>query len=132
MEFYRVISHASSEEIIQSKLTLSNLEAMSNQLFVIGEQNETEVQIGSVWGEFTLSRSVINGGLRFALTECPNALAWTITTGFPPKPKSIVVHLTINRQQKCDEFIDEVEEFLDDHTELLTKVFTSNTNKLNV
>jgi hypothetical protein len=61
-----------------------------------------------------LSRTEIKGGIRFALLECPNALCWTTTTGFPPEPESIIIHLTINRQQTNQEFIEEIEGFLDD------------------
>jgi len=31
--------------------------------------------IGTVWGEFPAPRQRIRGGVRFALTTCPNALA---------------------------------------------------------
>ena len=53
-------------------------------------------------------------GIRFSLLECPNALCWTITTGYPPDSESIIIHLTINRQEKNEEFIEEISEFLDD------------------
>jgi len=46
------------------------------------------------------------------LLDCPNALQWTITTGFPPEENKIVLHCTINRTQKSDEFIEEIEDFL--------------------
>ena len=78
------------------------------------EPSENEANIGGIWGEFTLSRSKIKGGVRFSLIECPNALCWTITTGYPPDPESIIIHLTINRQEKNEEFIEEITEFLED------------------
>jgi hypothetical protein len=61
-----------------------------------------------------LNRSEIRGGVRFSLLECPNALCWTLTTGYPPDPKAIIVHLTINRSEKEKEFIEDIHEFLDD------------------
>ena len=64
--------------------------------------------------EFTLERSMVKGGLRFALIECPNALCWTLTTGFPPKRDAIEIHLTINRTRKHEEFIEEINDFLND------------------
>ena len=115
MEFFRILKVKTTESNIQKALALENLNSMSNEIFVIGNQNKKEADIGGVWGEFTLTRSEIKGGLRFALLECPNALTWTITTGFPPEPNSIIIHLTINRQQKELSFIEEVNEFLDDH-----------------
>lgn len=46
------------------------------------------------------------GGVRFWVPDCPNALAWTVTTGYPPYPERIVIHATINRTDHNREFID--------------------------
>jgi hypothetical protein len=126
MEFFRIIKVKTTEKSLQDNLTIANLEAISNELFVIGDQNTTEAEIGSVWGEFTLTRSLIRGGMRFALVECPNALTWTITTGILPEPDVIVIHLTINRQKQMESFIEEIEEFLDDQSICLQKYFKEN------
>lgn len=123
MEFFRIVQVHTDEQTIQEKLSLDNLELMSNELFIIGDQTSSKANIGGLWGEFTLTRSEIRGGVRFALLECPNALAWTITTGFDPAPESIVIHLTINRQEKEDGFLEEVHEFLDDHASCLLEFF---------
>jgi len=114
MEFFRIIKLNTTEKKIQESLRLANLEDMSNQIFNLDEPGEQEASIGGLWGEFTLSRSKIKGGLRFALLECPNALSFTITAGYPPEPESLVIHLTINRLEQKPEFIEEINEFLDD------------------
>ena len=124
MEFFRILKIKTLDSDIQNALALENLNSMSREIFVIGNQNKKEADIGGIWGEFTLTRSEIKGGLRFALLECPNALTWTITTGFPPDPNSIIIHLTINRQQKELSFIEEVNEFVDDHIDCLNKIFS--------
>lgn len=124
MEFFRIVNVKTNEAAIQKSLTLENLDSISTEIFIIGSKNEQEAQIGGIWGEFTLSRSTINGGLRFALLECPNALAWTITTGYPPVSEAIIIHLTINRQQKDDSFLEEIAEFLDDHSKCLLAHFS--------
>jgi hypothetical protein len=67
-----------------------------------------------MWGEFTLRRDEIMGGVRFSMLDCPNALAWTVTTGYAPARDKLVVHLTINRERKQDEFLEEIRQFLDD------------------
>lgn len=126
MEFFRIIKVKTTEKSIQDKLTIANLESISNELFVIGDQNTTEAEIGSIWGEFTLTRSLIRGGMRFALEECPNALAWTITTGIKPDPDAIVIHLTINRKAQTADFIKEIEAFLDDQCSCLEQYFKEN------
>lgn len=124
MEYFRIVKVKTTEQHIQKYVTLSNLEDISTMMFNLEEPSEKEVNIGGIWGEFTLSRSKIKGGLRFALLECPNALCWTITTGFPPDRESIIIHLTINRQRKKQIFIDEIIEFLDDHCDCLISFFS--------
>jgi hypothetical protein len=127
MEFFRTIKIETQDDIIQKALTLEHLELISNEIFVIGNRTTTEAQIGGIWGEFTLTRAVIRGGLRFALLECPNALTWTITTGLNPEPDTIVIHLTINRQEQKEEFIEEIDAFLDDQCTCLQQFFSENT-----
>ncbi len=115
MEYFRIIKMKTTEDHLQKSLALNNLDEISMEIFNLDVPSKELSNIGGIWGEFTLSRNEIKGGIRFALLECPNSLCWTITTGFPPEPESIVVHLTINRQQINQEFIEEIEEFLDDH-----------------
>lgn len=124
MEFFRIVGVGSQERTIQEFLSLRNLDKASSELFVIGDQDEHEAEIGGIWGEFTLARSEIKGGVRFALLECPNALAWTVTTGYPPASDSIIIHLTINRLEKNKEFLEEIEAFLDDHDACLQEIFS--------
>ncbi len=114
MEYFRIVKVKTTEQIIQSKLSLNNLDNLSTEIFNLDTPGETESKIGGIWGEFTLSRTEIKGGIRFSLLECPNALCWTITTGYPPDRESIVIHLTINRQKKQEIFIEEIGYFLDD------------------
>ncbi len=119
MEFFRIVNRSIKEEELKKKLTLESLEDYSSYLFPIGELTDGKLGVGGIWGEFTLCRNEIKGGLRFYLEECPNALAWTVTTGYPPVREAVVLHLTINRQRKQQIFIDEINEFLDDHSKSL-------------
>ncbi|MEC8830811.1 MAG: hypothetical protein VX772_00465, partial [Bacteroidota bacterium] len=84
MEFFRKVTVKTTENDIHQRLTLGNLDMISTEIFNLDEPGEHQVQIGGIWGEFTLTRNIIKGGCRFALVECPNALCWTITTGYPP------------------------------------------------
>jgi hypothetical protein len=124
MEFFKIVKVKTSEESIQEHLTLSALENFSNEIFPLDEPQVNDVEIGGIWGEFTLNRAVIKGGIRFSLVECPNALCWTITTGYPPERNSVVIHLTINRKRKHPEFVEEIEEFLEDHCTCLENFFS--------
>jgi hypothetical protein len=113
MEFFKIIDVSTSEEQIQKKLILRELENFCESIFPLDDGKDI-CKIGGMWGEFTLRRDPIMGGVRFAMLDCPNALAWTITTGYPPARDKVVIHLTINRERKQDEFIDEIKEFLSD------------------
>ncbi len=113
MEFFKIIDVSTSEEQIHKKLVLRELENFCESIFPLDDGKDI-CKIGGMWGEFTLRRDPIMGGVRFAMLDCPNALAWTITTGYPPARDKVVIHLTINRERKQDEFIDEIKEFLSD------------------
>ncbi len=127
MEFFRTVDIHTTEQTIQEVMILEKLEEMTNELVLLDQIDDNSAAIGGVWGEFTLERSTINGGLRFALKECPNALAWTITTGYPPAINSVVIHLTLNRMEKAKVFIEEVEEFLDDHGKCIYSYLSEST-----
>lgn len=112
MEFFRVINIEISEAEIQEKIRNLILSEIDSDIIVL-DGNDDFVKIGCLWGEFTLRRDKIKGGIRYSMLECPNALAWSITTGYPPAREKVVIHLTINREKKQKEFVDEINEFLD-------------------
>ena len=119
MEYFRVVPIKTTESEIQNFVDFSQLERINSQMFCLEEISERECIVATIWGEFTLIRENIKGGVRLALQDCPNALAWTLTTGYSPDPNALVVHLTINRTRKKPEFIEELKEFLDDTEESL-------------
>lgn len=125
MEFFKNVKIYVSETELQTLLTLENLSAYSSEMFPLKKAGANQVEVGGIWGEFTLTRHPIAGGLRFALMECPNALTWTVTTGFPPDPQAIVIHLTLNRKEKEQDFVEEIEEFMEDLAEGIIKIFTA-------
>jgi hypothetical protein len=122
MEFFKIIDIETNSDWIQKNITVTNLAKITETNFVLEKKGKNAL-IATLWGEFDLSYDKINGGVRFALTSCPNALAWTITTGFPPERSKLIIHATINRTQKPQEFIDEINEFLDDWEHGLSNFF---------
>ena len=122
MEFFEVIDKQVSEAIIQEKITPKTLEKFTESMFLL-EKIGNDFSCGTLWGEFIVSYDKIKGGVRFALLDCPNALQWTITTGFPPEESKILIHLSINRNQKPAEFIEEIQEFLEEWIKSLTNQF---------
>jgi len=113
MEFFRIIDKQVTEKIIQDNINPQSLEKFTESMFLLEDLNNNFLG-GTLWGEFNISYDKINGGVRFTLLDCPNALSWTITTGFSPEKTKIVLHCTINRTRKPTEFIEEVDEFLDE------------------
>lgn len=113
MEFFKIINKTSSEEIIQKKITPDTMAKFTESMFLL-EKYESDFSAATLWGEFTMSYNKINGGVRFALLDCPNALQWTITTGFLPEKNKIILHATINQNQKPTSFLEEVEDFMNE------------------
>ena len=113
MEFFRVVDKQVTEKIIQDEIHPHSLEKFTETMLFLEDVNNN-FKAATLWGEFLISYDKINGGVRFTLLDCPNALSWTITTGFPPERNKIVIHCTINRTQKPDEFVEEINEFLDE------------------
>ena len=113
MEFFRIIDKQVTEELIKEKINPESLDKFTESMFFL-EESATNFSGATLWGEFLISYDKINGGVRFTLLDCPNALAWTITTGFPPERDKIVLHCTINRTQKPPKFVDEINAFLEE------------------
>ncbi len=113
MEFFKIVDVRTTDKVIQEKLTLGNLEEFCESIFPLDDNPEVCLT-GGMWGEFTVRRDPIMGGIRFSMLNCPNALAWTITTGYPPAREKAVIHLTINRERKQEEFVEEIHLFLED------------------
>lgn len=122
MEFFRVIDKQVTEADLQKNIYPKNMEKYATSMFYLEAKNHDFLG-GTIWGEFLMSYSKINGGIRFSLLSCPNALTWTITTGYPPEPNKIMLHCTINRTQISNEFMEEINEFLEEWQAGLTKQF---------
>lgn len=123
MEFFQIVDVQATENIIQERLKLENLEAYCESMFPLDDNPEVCLT-GGMWGEFYVRRDSIMGGVRFSMLNCPNALAWTITTGYPPARDRIVIHLTINRERKQKEFVEEIHLFLEDLNKGLVSHFS--------
>ncbi len=113
MEFFKVVDIRSTDQELKEQLKLQDLESFCESVFPLSDGIEI-CSIGGMWGDFTLRRDEIMGGVRFSMLDCPNALAWTVTTGYPPARESVVIHLTINRERKQEEFVEEIHQFMDD------------------
>ena len=113
MEFFRIINKQITQETIQEKINPQSVDAFAETMMFL-EYFKNDFKGVTLWGEFIITYDKINGGVRFTLLDCPNALSWTITTGFPPERNKVILHATINRTQKAEEFIEEIDDFLDE------------------
>jgi hypothetical protein len=114
MEFFAVVEKAISAEELQARLVISSLPQFCASISQLLSHDGDRGAVYCVWGQFVVNREPIRGGVRFTLPKCPNALAWTVTTGLPPSPQSTVVHCTINRTTHDPDFIASIEKFMAD------------------
>lgn len=122
MEFFRLIDRTVSEQIIQNKINPKTVSDYAETMMFVNGSNDNFNSL-TLWGEFNISYNKIKGGVRFTLTNCPYAFNWTITYGFKPDREKIVLHCTINRTEIKDEFLEEINEFLDEWQEGLENNF---------
>ena len=113
MEFFEYADVNTTQDEIRDNVSVDNLPFFCEDV----EGIDTPEELGWViyfrhWGRFHLRREEGMGGVRFWVPDCPNALAWTVTTGYPPHPQKIVLHATINRTEHDQEFIEATRELL--------------------
>ena len=114
MEFFAYARRKTTSEVLKERLTIASLPQFCASIDKVLEDNGDTGRIYCVWGEFPVDRQTISGGVRFTLPSCPNACAWTITTGHPPDPETVAVHCTINRPDHDPDFIETLEDFVAD------------------
>lgn len=113
MEFFRELETGPDRAALQQSLTIERLPQYCAEIDRVLSSAGDEGEIYCLWGQFRVRREAIAGGVRFSLADCPNALAWTLTTGLPPDPARLVIHCTINRRAHEPDFVESIESFLD-------------------
>jgi len=63
-------------------------------------------------GAFSVRRDEIRNGVRYALLECPHALAWTVT--LDEAREHVTIHCTIDKTQPDPEFAESIHGFVAD------------------
>ena len=112
MEFFAIADIETTPDRLRA-IPLRELGAYCDDIDeVIAVEGEQAARVYCVWGEFRIERQVINGGVRFSMPDCPNAMSWTLTTGFDPAPGRVVVHATINRVEHDPDFIESIEDWV--------------------
>ena len=114
MEFFAATIIPASAADLQRRLTISELPHWCASIEKVLSDAKSSGEIYCVWGTFHTHREDLREGVRFSLPHCPNALQWTVTTGQPPNPRHTVIHLTINRTEHNQDFIDSIQRFVAD------------------
>ncbi len=106
MEFFEIADVLTSEEELRARVLIDTLPDFCEEIEAVAEEEELgRVVYFRHWGRFHLRQETVMGGVRFSVPDCPNALAWTVTTGYPPQPEKIVIHATINRTEHHPDFL---------------------------
>ncbi|MCB1755095.1 MAG: hypothetical protein KDJ38_06215 [Gammaproteobacteria bacterium] len=113
MEFFAELTGQNTEtELLQELLTIKRLPEFCPLIdTVLSIQSPEKGEIYCLWGQFLVSRQMIRNGVRFALLNCPHALAWTITVH--DDSRTIVIHCTINGKHEAQEFVESIEQFVE-------------------
>jgi len=114
MEFYAKINIPASTAELQRRLIIADLPRWCASIQKVLDDATTHGEIYCVWGMFRTNREEVCGGVRFSLPGCANLLQWTVTTELPPDPLQTVIHLTINRIEQDPDFVESIQQFVDD------------------
>lgn len=117
MEFFTTAAIHTSALELQRRLSIRELPRWCASVSEVFSDEGACGEIYCVWGRFRVHREDIRDGVRFTLPGCPNALQWTVTTGQPPEPNKVVIHLTINRSEHDPDFVDSNRQFVADWRE---------------
>jgi hypothetical protein len=114
MEFFRIAEVKTDQDEIRRELTIDSLPSVCEAVDSLGGESKLGREIYFLeWGLYHIRRDEVMGGVRFWVPDCPNALAFTVTTGFPPEPGKVVIHATINRTEHDPSFIAATEDLVD-------------------
>lgn len=119
MEFFAEIPARPAATELKQYLSIKNLPALCASIDTVLTDHTDHGRIYCLWGGFDINREEIRNGVRFSLTSCPNALAWTVTAD-----GDLLVHCTINTRAPDNDFVESIELFVQDWAQGLRETFT--------
>ena len=102
MELYARAQVRIPEGDLQRYIDVNNLPEWCNAIEEVLETHGSRGEIRTAWGEASIHRELISGGVRFSCPNNPDAMQWSITAD-KAKPSEVLVHLTTNREQHSSE-----------------------------
>lgn len=116
MEFLQEVHHPGlAIPRLKQSLTIENLPNLCASISTAAPRSESEGELYCLWGSFSVRRDEIRNGVRYALVECPHALAWTVT--LDEAREHVVIHCTIDKAQPDPEFAESIHGFVADWAE---------------
>lgn len=111
MEIFGKAQVRISEGDIQRYIDVANLPEWCAAIEEVLTSQGSRGEIRTAWGEATIHRELINGGIRFSCPNNPHAMQWSITVN-RLKPGEVLVHLTTNcaahegeEQERLERFV---------------------------
>ncbi len=126
MEFFATLNVPVTELDLQQQLRIEILPRFCASIYEVLEHEGERGEISMLWGLFNVQRECIRSGVRFTLPGCPNAVSWTVTVNLDDSVNEVTVHCTINRRQQDADFVESLEEFVQDWRRGLAEHLQSN------
>jgi hypothetical protein len=109
VEWFSSIAPTAPAERLRAICTLAELPLLCADVYELtAPQGSSRGEISCVWGVFDASVEVIRNGVRYALTSCPNALQWTVTT----RNGATTLHCSINQAAPDPDFAQSIADFV--------------------
>jgi hypothetical protein len=122
MEFFQEIHYPGlGVSRLKQSLTIQSLPDFCTAITTATASSEGEGELYCLWGSFTVRRGEIRNGVRYALIDCPHALAWTVT--LDDAREHVIVHCTIDKTHPDPEFAESIEDFVSDWADGLREHF---------
>lgn len=126
MEFFEELEKSDVDiEALKNLLRFSMLPSHCRSIDSVISEDQNGGEIYCIWGQFNVSRELIKNGVRFALLNCPHALAWTIT--YHEDRAMLVVHCTIDDRKTDTELVESILLFMSDWRLGLSNAFPETT-----
>jgi len=84
-----------SEADLQRFIDVANLPEWCASIEAVLSVQGSRADIRTAWGEATVHRELINGGVRFSCPNNPHAMQWTLTAKAATPPE-VLIHLSTN------------------------------------
>lgn len=109
MELSHIITPEISTDRLVKLCTLENLPSLCEDVYAVNEvaADGATAKTECLWGVFEVECRPVKNGVRYALTSCPNALQWTVTS----RRGETTLHCSINQMQPEEEFAESIREF---------------------